>query len=381
MGQSLIALAARVCAMPLRLLRQRVERLLQDPDAPWQEMPDQPGELHALSVALEKLVAQSRERQRLSRDMLARLEAVLEYAQVGVAFSRLSHFELVSRHYCLIFGVEQADVIGKPTRVMYASEEAYEALSARARPAFMQFGAFEGELELVRANGAPFWAHMRGRAVVPGNLAAGTIWIIEDVTQAREQRERLTWTANHDALTGLANRLAFEGLLGQANALAGQTEFSALFIDLDRFKAINDSAGHAAGDALLKGVAECLMACVRQSDTVARLGGDEFAVLLPRCPATIAMAIAEKVRKAVEGFALLWEGQHHTVGASIGVVHVNGQYATSAEVLRAADTACYAAKHAGRNQVVAHGAALVPMSVPLPEPVSTVEPLPHAELS
>jgi diguanylate cyclase (GGDEF)-like protein/PAS domain S-box-containing protein len=304
-----------------------------------------------------------------SADMLARLEAVLNYAQVGVAFSRLSHIELVSQHYCTVFACEQSEVMGQPTRIMYPSDEAYEALSARARPAFMEFGAFEGELELVRRNGERFWASMRGRAVVPGNLAMGTIWIIEDVTLAREQRERLTYNATHDALTGLANRLAFESALGKATAMVAKHSFSALFMDLDRFKQVNDTGGHAAGDALLKGIAEALHACVRGTDMVARLGGDEFAVLLPRCPEDVALNLAERMRAAVEGYALEMDGRRHTVGVSIGLVHVDERFASGADVVRAADAACYAAKHAGRNCVVAYSSVppVAPVEAPDPE--------------
>ncbi len=353
---ALCTFLAWLMTRPLGELRRRTEHALvhdhhATPPAPWPRMG---GEVGALAQAFEQVIEQSRTRHQAAQDMLARLEAVLNHAQAGVAFTRLSHFELVSRHFCVTLGVEPAQVIGKPTRVIYPSDEAYQALADKARPAFMTKGAYEGELELVRGNGEVFWASMRGRAVVPGNLAAGTIWIIEDITQARAQREQLTQAAHHDVLTGLTNRRAFEALLAKAVAVCEQAPFSALFMDLDGFKQVNDTAGHAAGDALLKGIAQRLEASVRQSDTVARLGGDEFAVLLPRCPAPQAMRVAEKLRAAVEVAVLQWEGAEYTVGASIGMVHVEGHYKDAAEVLRAADAACYAAKRGGRNQVVNH---------------------------
>ena len=353
---ALCTLMAWLMTRPLGELRRRTELALAHDhhaaaQAPW---PRLGGEVGALAKAFEQVIDQSRTRHQAAQDMLARLEAVLNHAHAGVAFTRLSHFELVSRHFCDTLGVEPAQVIGKPTRVIYPSDEAYQALAEKARPAFMANGRYEGELELMRRNGEVFWASMRGRAVVPGNLAAGTIWIIEDITQARAQREQLTQAAHHDVLTGLTNCRAFEALLAKAVAASEQTPFSALFMDLDRFKLVNDTAGHAAGDALLKGLAQRLEASVRQSDTVARLGGDEFAVLLPRCPAPQAMRVAEKLRAAVEAAVLQWEGAEYTVGASIGMVHVDGRYPTAADVLRAADAACYAAKRAGRNQVVNH---------------------------
>ncbi len=353
---ALCTFLAWLMTRPLRELRRRTEHALEHGDhaaaqPPWPRMG---GEVGALAQAFEQVIDQSRTRHQAAQDMLARLEAVLNHAHAGVAFSRLSHFELVSRHLCTTLGVEPAQLIGKPTRTIYPSDAAYQALADKAHPAFMANGAYEGELELVRPTGEVFWASMRGRAVVPGNLAAGTIWIIEDITQARAQREQLTQAAHQDVLTGLTNRRAFEALLAKAVVASEQTPFSALFMDLDRFKQVNDTAGHAAGDALLKGIAQCLEASVRQSDTVARLGGDEFAVLLPRCPAPQAMRVADKLRAAVEAYVLQWEGANHTVGASIGMVHVDGGYQTAAEVLRAADAACYAAKRGGRNQVVNH---------------------------
>jgi diguanylate cyclase (GGDEF)-like protein len=92
-----------------------------------------------------------------------------------------------------------------------------------------------------------------------------------------------------------------------------------LFIDLDRFKQVNDTAGHAAGDALLRGLAQVLVAQVRRTDTVARLGGDEFAVLLPQCPGQQAQVLAEKLRRTVEDFRLAWDSRQFSVGATIGL--------------------------------------------------------------
>jgi diguanylate cyclase (GGDEF)-like protein len=195
---------------------------------------------------------------------------------------------------------------------------------------------------------------MRGRAVARGDRSQGTIWTIEDITEQHEQRERLSWASSHDSLTGLANRAAFEVLLERASARAVSEPFCALFIDLDRFKQVNDTGGHAAGDALLRDVAHLLAAQVRKSDTVARMGGDEFAVLLDQCPVSHAQAIAEKMRSAVIAYELSWEGRTHSVGASIGLVPVDAELATATEVLRAADAACYAAKRQGRNRVALH---------------------------
>ena len=342
---------------PISALRARAEKLLANAGASNEEWPKQSGEVGELSMAFQHVVEQRQQRQSETQAMLMQLEAVLDHAEVGIALTRDGQFELVSRQFCRIFRCDKQHVVGQTTRMIHASDGAYEALSERALPAFMEHGAFDGELELVRRSGQAFWAHMRGRAVVAGDRSQGTIWTIEDVTEVREQRERLAWTSSHDSLTGLSNRAAFEVLLEHATARATVAPFCALFIDLDRFKHVNDTGGHAAGDALLRDVANELAAQVRKSDTVARLGGDEFAVLLADCPLGQAEFIAEKLRAAVVAYQLLWEGHTFGVGASIGLVPVDATYATAADVLRAADAACYAAKKQGRNCVAVHGSA------------------------
>ena len=351
----LAALFAWFITQPIGVLRRRAERLLSNPhsteSADHEGWPSGRSEVGRLGQAFQHVMVQRQQREQETQALVRQLEAVLDNAEVGIALSRNSKFELVSRNLCRMFGFDKSQVAGQSTRLIYPSEEAYVALGERARPAFLRSGTFEGEVQLMRRSGETFWAHMRGRALVGGDTSQGTIWIIQDVTHAREQRERLTWTASHDALTGLANRPNFEVLLEQATQHAQEHPFCALFIDLDRFKDVNDSAGHAAGDALLRDVAQKLSMQVRQSDTVARLGGDEFAVLLHRCPPAQALAVAEKLRAAVESYELVWEARRLTVGASIGLVSVDTSFTSHLDVLRAADSACYAAKRGGRNRV------------------------------
>ncbi|MEO7150342.1 MAG: diguanylate cyclase [Burkholderiaceae bacterium] len=353
---------------PISRLRARAVGLLADSGAAAPDWPLEHGEVGELALAFAQVVAQRQQRESETRALLMQLQAVLDHAQMGIALTRDGRFELVSRQLCQILGCEMAQVVGQPTRMIYPSDEAYQALSDRAVPAFMAHGAFDGELELVRRSGATFWAQMRGRAVVPGDRSKGTIWLIDDVTAVREQRERMAWDSSHDSLTGLANRAAFASVLERATVRSKDEPFCALFIDLDRFKQVNDSGGHAAGDAMLRNVARLLESQVRQTDTVARLGGDEFAVLLHRCPVAVAHTIAEKIRRAVLGFELAFEDRSHSIGASIGLVAVDGSHADSADVLKAADAACYEAKRLGRDRVTRAPSALVitaPSSAPV----------------
>lgn len=351
LAAALAGVLAWYLTLPISKLRSRAERMLAETGPSSEGWPRDGGEVGELAQAFQQVVEHRQQKQTETQALLLQLEAVLDHAEVGIALTRNGEFELVSRHFCHIFRCEKHHAIGQPTSMIHASDEAYQALSARAHPSFMQHGAFDGEVELIRRSGQLFWAHMRGRAVVPGDRSRGTIWTVEDVTEAREQRERLAWTSSHDSLTGLVNRPAFETLLERATQSAANEPFCAMFIDLDHFKQVNDTGGHAAGDALLRDVAHALAAQVRQTDTVARLGGDEFAVLLNRCPLPQAQALAEKLRSAVVDYRLAWEGQSFGVGASIGLVEVDGGLRTAADVLRAADAACYAAKQGGRNCV------------------------------
>ncbi len=163
----------------------------------------------------------------------------------------------------------------------------------------------------------------------------------------------LFWQANHDALTALVNRRGFEDSLRKAITVGGEQakQHTLLFLDLDRFKLINDSGGHAAGDEFLRQIAAVLRARVRTTDVLARMGGDEFAVLLHACPVEQALRIANAIRMDVSNFRFVWRDKVFHVGASIGLVVLSDPAASAEEVMEQADAACYAAKEAGRDQI------------------------------
>jgi diguanylate cyclase (GGDEF)-like protein len=171
-------------------------------------------------------------------------------------------------------------------------------------------------------------------------------------TTEREFVARLSWQASHDALTGLVNRREFEARLGNAlDRLSYQPgRHSLMFLDLDQFKVVNDTCGHAAGDQLLKQTSALLQENLGSDGLLARLGGDEFGVLLRDCDANVAMETAERLRLAVQELRFVWNGCVFSISASIGLVHVAEANAMEA-TLRAADMACYMAKEKGRNRV------------------------------
>jgi diguanylate cyclase (GGDEF)-like protein/PAS domain S-box-containing protein len=176
--------------------------------------------------------------------------------------------------------------------------------------------------------------------------------IVEDVTERLRAERALERAATHDALTGLPNRVLFRDRLGHGLTRAAETgeRLAVMFVDLDRFKTVNDSLGHGVGDALLIDVAHRITSTLRPSDTVARLGGDEFAVLCERL-GTGAEA-AELARRVVDAFAepVSLTGRSHVVTVSVGVAVCGVALDEPGALLRAADVAMYEAKAAGRNR-------------------------------
>jgi diguanylate cyclase (GGDEF)-like protein len=182
---------------------------------------------------------------------------------------------------------------------------------------------------------------------------AGAVAVLHDVTEAQQKAEQLAYAADHDPLTGLPNRNLLRDRTRQAIARAQRKHenFALLFLDLDRFKEINDSMGHAAGDALLIDVAKRLTACVREDDTIARLGGDEFVVLLDG-PAqkNQVRAVADKIRNALRKPYRLGETLASvTVSIGMSLYPFDGQDTDA--LLGHADTAMYRAKQHGRDLV------------------------------
>jgi diguanylate cyclase (GGDEF)-like protein/PAS domain S-box-containing protein len=180
----------------------------------------------------------------------------------------------------------------------------------------------------------------------------GAVLVLRDITHQRRLSQQLHWQASHDALTGLTNRNEFERLLQEVTQqpLTRSTQHTLCYLDLDRFKIVNDTCGHLAGDELLRQISGLLQQQVRGSDVVARLGGDEFGILLYDCSPEQGSAIAQVIRHAIQKFRFLWEGQSFTIGVSIGITCIDGSLPPT-EVLRQGDLACYWAKHEGRNRV------------------------------
>ncbi|MDH2343392.1 GGDEF domain-containing protein [Bradyrhizobium sp. SSUT18] len=171
----------------------------------------------------------------------------------------------------------------------------------------------------------------------------------EDALHA--EKDRLTWQASHDWLTGLSNRRAFEARLQSELDDTAAGSLGLILLDLDQFKNVNDSCGHLAGDRLLCQISRLLQQDRRPHDLVARLGGDEFGLILPQCPPSNVVDIAERLRRSLELFSFAWDDRCFAVTASIGVACIADGNTTLEDAMRHADAACYRAKDKGRNRV------------------------------
>jgi len=181
----------------------------------------------------------------------------------------------------------------------------------------------------------------------------GAVMIFRDVSKSHRLASRLSWQASHDELTQLVNRREFERQLDQIISFARTdvSEHCLCFMDLDKFKVVNDTCGHVAGDELLRQLADIFRTQIRGADTLARLGGDEFAIILRKCGLGPAVNVAEEIRAVIEDFRFGWAGKSFQVGVSIGLVIIDASSPDLEQVFKAADSACYAAKEAGRNRV------------------------------
>ena len=177
--------------------------------------------------------------------------------------------------------------------------------------------------------------------------------LTQEISERRQAEDQLNFLARHDYLTRLLNRTAFEEALSVllSRLAPGGLEHSLLYLDLDQFKVVNDTAGHMAGDELLRQIGDLLRRTLAPQDIVARLGGDDFAALVHGADAEEGKEVAERLRRAVGDYRFTWRGQTYVVRVSIGMVAVNSQAASVERLLSLADTACYAAKEQGRDQV------------------------------
>lgn len=251
-----------------------------------------------------------------------------------------------------ILGREPAQLNGSNLFELFHGH-APAALGASA-PAAIDWTAHMAPVEqrFVRDDGQARWLRWSVAVIeAEGAIATRVFALIEDVSEARRLADEMAYQASHDTLTGLINRREIERRLrrGIAGARELDEQHAFLFLDLDQFKLINDTCGHAAGDRFLCQISSTLMVQMRGNDWLGRLGGDEFAVLLENTTVEEAVRIAQRLRRSVAALAFQWEGRRFQVTCSVGIVGVGRDNADVGHVMQAADRACYLAKEQGRD--------------------------------
>ena len=207
------------------------------------------------------------------------------------------------------------------------------------------------------ASGSTHLVHCRVTPVTDeAGRGHGGVLNFSDLSEELRLKSELVHRATHDPLTDLVNRREFERrtTLALGNARRRGSVHTLCYVDLDRFKLVNDSAGHEAGDELLRQIARLLDESVRGGDTVARLGGDEFGVLLEHCTLERAERVMKNLTERIEAFRFHWEGRSYSIGLSAGLVAISEVSVSTIAVLRDADSACYIAKNGGRGRLHVH---------------------------
>jgi diguanylate cyclase (GGDEF)-like protein/PAS domain S-box-containing protein len=334
-------------------------------------------------------ITEQRAAEEAIRRALAEQELILANATVGIAFLRNRTYRRCNPRFEEMFGLGPGEMLGRTAAFLFPGRRAYAETSRAALSELAAGRGYTAELQLRRKDGSPFWCKVVGKAIDPAHLGEGSIWIYDDISaehaaresleasraaleravaertaelesanrrleqeigERKQAEERAQHLADHDVLTGLPNRRLLEDRLTQALALSyrNRRQTAVMFVDLDRFKTINDSLGHATGDALLKEVARRLVHELRGVDTICRLGGDEFVIVLPEIKrAADAAHVAQKLAESVERPIAL-DGRELHVTPSIGIAVFPDDGRDAATLIRNADAAMYHAKEMGR---------------------------------
>lgn len=290
--------------------------------------------------------------ERAARESEARFGALVKHSSDVIMIVEADRtIRYVSPAAQRVLGYEPEALLGTDVLALVHGEERLGAAAFLEQAARRQGSTAPVEWRLRRPNGEWLQAETVGTSLFDEPSIAGLVLNTRDVSERKVLEDQLTHQAFHDPLTGLANRALFRDRVGHALSLARrqQRSVAVLFLDLDDFKKVNDSLGHAVGDDLLSGVARRLLTCVRQSDTVARFGGDEFAILVEDAGpeserATVAERITAEMQRPFEV-----RGREMVMGASIGIATA-GDHDNADDLLRNADLAMYIAKSGGKGR-------------------------------
>ncbi len=318
-------------------------------------------ELHAQKVLLEREITERIKAQRALREAEEKYRNIFERAVEGIFQSTLDGtFLEVNPALLKILGYdtvgEVVGVTGLANRVMCDGEQRQRYFGNLRRDGYVSNYEYRGR----KRDGDICWLSESSRLVQGADGTDFIEGVVEDITRRKRQEMELRHLAAIDSLTGVPNRHVFFDRLEHAieSAKRYQTMLAVLFVDLDRFKVVNDSYGHSAGDKLLQKVAERCQRRVRAADTFARIGGDEFGVLLERVEdVTNVSIVAEEILRAVEK-PFTVNGHEMAVGATIGISLFPQDGDDAANLLSRADAAMYSSKGKGREKYAFHSSVV-----------------------
>ncbi|HNJ76160.1 MAG TPA: EAL domain-containing protein [Azospira sp.] len=341
------------------------------------------------SVWIIEDMSERKRQDELLQSALTEQKMIFDNAAFGIVYVSGAHLQRCNDRFADMLGFDSGKLIGRFVREIFPGEAAYAEYASAAEAGLRRDGSFVGEVQLQRRDGSLFWVRATAKRV-GWDQGGGAIWVVEDITERRlaqeallrahdeletrvaartaeletanvqlqseiferMQAEKRIWhIAHHDALTGLPNRALLQDRLDQALIAAerNRNHVAVLFLDLDRFKNVNDSLGHDVGDALLQIVADRLVAVVRDIDTVCRLGGDEFVIILGAVNGPDdAVLICERI---IAALAQPVDAMGHALRAStsIGIAFYPDDASDAPTLMKSADAAMYAAKSRGRN--------------------------------
>jgi diguanylate cyclase (GGDEF)-like protein/PAS domain S-box-containing protein len=315
------------------------------------------GTFYERSLALERL--------RASEELFS---STVELAAIGISHvAKDGRFIHVNRSLCEMLGYSREELLALNVKQISHPEDQNVTDEAKKRLLAGDTDSIRMEKRYLRKDGTPVWVRIN---VALNRALDGTplydISAVEDISERKRVEERVQYLATHDEMTGLPNRTMFAQMLGHAIKRARRkrgSQLAVLFIDLDRFKIVNDSLGHDAGDELLKHVADRFRAALRSCDVLARLGGDEFVVLLEelREPAQAAQVARKLLSAAIQPLDIT--GQECRVTASIGISTFPADAADAQALMKNADAAMYHAKEEGKNNYQFHSPATSSLSI------------------
>lgn len=278
-------------------------------------------------------------------------EVIFDNADIGIAWLKDRKCLQVNKKILDIFGYQDHEIYQKDIGFLYCHYRDYQEVGDIGYKTLNAAETFIGEYEMRRKDGSHFWCRITGKSIGSNN-EKNSIWLFDDVSETKSAEEKLYRLANFDSLTQLANRSLFSFHLDEAitRSHLESKQFALLFIDIDRFKHINDSLGHEAGDLVLSEVSNRMKSVLHHSDILARLGGDEFTILLDNISSTSeAEGVARKILHEL-GKPIIYKQKEVYTGCSIGISRFPVNGIVKSDLLSCADAAMYHAKKSGRNR-------------------------------